>query len=78
MEQMSLDTVREHVIHAWRSVLPEAALNQPFFDQGGGSLAAALLVAQLEQSLGVELPFGVLATSDGVEGLVHWIQTNRS
>lgn len=77
MDQISVDTVREHVIQAWRSALPAAALDEPFFDQGGGSLAAALLVAQLEQSLGVELPFGVLATSDGVEGLIDWIQTNR-
>lgn len=67
------ERVRQQVIEAWNAALPLGNLEDGFFDQGGTSFAAVLLVARLEQTLGIEVPFAVLATTQGADGLARWI-----
>jgi acyl carrier protein len=72
------EVARQHVIDAWKAALPLGDLDSGFFDQGGTSLTAVLLVAQLEKTLDIEVPFAILATCDGVEGLVTWVYARLS
>lgn len=50
------------ILDIWKSVLnlSDAAPDDEFFEQGGDSLGAARLFAEVEKSTGVELPFSLL------------------
>ena len=50
------------ILDIWKSVLniSDAAPDDEFFEQGGDSLAAARLFAEVAKSTGVELPFSLL------------------
>jgi hypothetical protein len=66
----------QHVKEAWQGALPGSDPTLGFFDQGGTSIAAILLISQLEQRLGVVLPFAVLVLPGGAVDIVDWISSN--
>lgn len=68
--------VHAQVTEAWQLALPGTNPALGFFDQGGTSIRAVLLIAELEKRLGVAVPFGQLVLAEGVDGLVDWIVSN--
>ena len=70
---LSHGELRARVLGAWAEVLPGAKTDESFFDQGGGSLSAVLLVARLEERVGVSVPFATLVASQSVDDIVAWI-----
>lgn len=75
--EAGMESVRDTVIEIWASVLPASDHQRSFFDQGGNSMRAIAFVMQLEERLGVSVPFFVLADPGGVEDIVRWIAANH-
>jgi acyl carrier protein len=76
-QRLSREAVASVVSAAWNAALPNASVDDGFFNQGGDSLAAIRFVSHLEKELGVRVPFGKLVTVAGVNDIVSWICSDR-
>jgi acyl carrier protein len=72
---MSGSAPQTEVLAAWFGALPGSDPQAAFFDQGGNSLLAVQLIADIERRLGVMLPFAVLASPSGADAIVEWIRS---
>lgn len=70
---MSGNARQAQVLAAWFGALPGSDPQAAFFDQGGNSLLAVQLIADIERRLGVMLPFAVLVSPRGADAIVEWI-----
>jgi amino acid adenylation domain-containing protein len=73
----SLDAYSRRIAAAFASALrqPEVGLDDDFFDLGGHSLLAVRVMREIEDTLGVSLPAGVLFEHPTVRSLVASVQT---
>jgi acyl carrier protein len=74
--ELGLQEIHRQVTEAWEDALPGSDPTAAFFDQGGTSVRAFLLIADLETRLGVRLPFAVLAEPDGTDDIVRWVSSH--
>lgn len=60
--QVTADKVRDRVEAIWRQVLPPSETQTPgtFFELDGDSIAAARIVARVEEEVGVPIDISVL------------------
>lgn len=60
------------VTEAWNRTLRHPSTDASFFDLGGDSLDAMRFVAELEGVLGAKVPFSLLASDEGLPGVIRW------
>lgn len=60
--ELTADEVRDRVEAIWRQILPppEAQTRGTFFELDGDSIAAARIVARVEEEVGVPIDIGIL------------------
>jgi hypothetical protein len=78
MMHVTGEALRQHVIRAWQVALPDSDPVAGFFDQGGSSLRAALLIGLLEEELGLSVPYAVLTLPGGVDEVIAWLTSNAA
>ena len=67
-----LQDVHVVVETAWKRVLDEYQAGHSFFEAGGDSIDAVRFVNELQEKLGINVPFGLLATANGYAQIADW------